>query len=70
MIGIVFLVDTVSRVPPLWTDKDMVRQSISKMKNEKSARPLGAMSETIKAAGVVGDHHWPSKSGYIWWELF
>ena len=31
----------------------------------KSLQDLGAMSETIKAAGVVGDHHWPSKSGYI-----
>ena len=42
--------DAVSGVPPL-IDKDMVRESISLIKNEKDAGSSGVVSEMVKAAG-------------------
>ena len=33
----------------------MVRESISKMKNGKTAGPSGVVSEMVKAAGETGD---------------
>ena len=41
--------DTVSDVPCL-SDKGMVRESISKIKNEKAAGPPGVASEMVKTA--------------------
>ena len=41
--------DTVSSVPCL-TEKDMIRESISKTKSRKAARPSSAVSEIVKAA--------------------
>ena len=41
-------VDTVSSVPHL-IDIDMFRESISKMKNGKTPRPPGVVSEAVKA---------------------
>ena len=45
--------ETVKNVPH-FIDKDMIRESISKMKNEKAAGPSGLVSEMIKAAGEAG----------------
>ena len=45
--------DIVSGVPRL-IDKDMVRKSISKMRNGKAARPSGVLSEMVKATGKAG----------------
>ena len=36
------------------TDKDMIRESVSKMKNGKNARPSGLVSEMVKVAGETG----------------
>ena len=44
--------DTVSSVPRL-TDKNMVRESISKTKNRKAARPSGVVLEIVKVAGEL-----------------
>ena len=46
-------VDTVSGMPYL-IDKDMVRESISKMKNGKAAGTSGAVPEMVKTAGEAG----------------
>ena len=55
--------DTVSSVPRL-KDKNMVRESISKMKNENAAGSSGVVSEMVKEVGEAGvdmitdlDHH-------------
>ena len=45
--------DIVSGVPRL-IDKDMVRKSISKMRNGKAAGPSGVLSEMVKATGKAG----------------
>ena len=45
--------DTVINVHHL-IEKDMVRESISKMKNGKAAGPLGVVSEMVKVAGEAG----------------
>ena len=45
--------DVVSGVPRL-IDKDMVRKSISKMRNGKAAGPSGVLSEMVKATGKAG----------------
>ena len=42
--------DTVSGVP-CFRDRDMVRESISELKNRKAAGTLGAVSEMVKAVG-------------------
>lgn len=42
--------DTVSNIPCL-TDKDMVREAISKMKNGKVAGPSDVVPDMVKAAG-------------------
>ena len=42
--------DAVSRVCHL-IDKDMLRESISKMKNEKPTGPSGSLSRMVKAPG-------------------
>ena len=42
--------DTMSSVP-LLIDKDMLRESISKMKDGKAGTPSGLASEIVKAAG-------------------
>ena len=39
---------------PLLKNKDMVRESISKMKNGKAAGPTGVVSELVKAAWEAG----------------
>ena len=43
-------VDTLGRIPRLM-DKDMVGESLSKMKNRKAAGPSGVLPEMVKAAG-------------------
>ena len=45
-----FQADTVCSVPCL-TEKEMVRESISKMKKQKAAGPLCVVSEMVKTAG-------------------
>ena len=45
--------DTNSDIPRL-TDKDMIRKSISKIKNGKAARPSDVASEMVKAARKAG----------------
>ena len=45
--------DTFSGVPHL-REKDMVRESISKMKNGKAAGPSDVVSEIVKTAGEAG----------------
>ena len=45
--------NTASGVPRL-LEKDMVRESISKMKNGKIAVPSGVVSDLVKAAGEAG----------------
>ena len=45
--------DTVATVT-CSTDKDMIRESVSKMKNGKNARPSGLVSEMVKVAGETG----------------
>ena len=45
--------DTISDVACL-IDKDMIRESISKMKNGKTAEPSSVVSEMVKAAGEAG----------------
>ena len=45
--------DTVSKVP-LLIDIDMVRESVSSMKNEKASGPSGVVSEMVKAAKEAG----------------
>ena len=39
---------------PCLVDKDMIRESISKMKNWKAAGPSSLVSEMVKAAGEAG----------------
>ena len=36
------------------TDKDMIRESVSKMKNGNNARPSGLVSEMVKVARETG----------------
>ena len=43
--------DKVSDAPRL-TDKDVIRESISKMMNEKAAGPSGVVSEIVREAGI------------------
>ena len=45
--------DTIKNVRH-FIDKDMIRESISKMKNGKAAGPSGLVSEMVKAAGEAG----------------
>ena len=45
--------NTVSGIPPL-IDRDMIRQQISTMNNEKTTRLSGAVSEMTDAAGEPG----------------
>ena len=45
--------DTISSIP-CSIDKDRVRESISKIKNEKAPELSGVVSEMIKKAGEVG----------------
>ena len=37
-----------------WSDKDMVRESVSKIKNGKAAGPTDLVSETVKTKGEAG----------------
>ena len=46
--------DTVNSVARL-IDKDMVRESISQMKNGKTVRPSIVVSEMVKAVGEAED---------------
>ena len=45
--------DTITSIP-CSIDKDMVRESISKIKNGKAAELSGAVSEMVKTAGEAG----------------
>ena len=45
--------DTITSLPSS-IDKDMVRESISKIKNGKAAELSGAVSEMVKTAGEAG----------------
>ena len=45
--------DTITSLPSS-IDKDMVRKSISKIKNGKAAELSGVVSETVKTAGEAG----------------
>ena len=46
-------IDPVRGIPCL-LHKDMIRDSISKMKKRKAARPSGLVSEMVKEAGETG----------------
>ena len=46
-------VDAITSIP-CSIDKDTVRESISKIKNEKAAELSGVVSEMVKKAGEVG----------------
>ena len=50
-----FQADTVSSVPCL-IEKNIVRESVIKMKNGKAAGPSGVVSYMLKAAGEAGVH--------------